>query len=254
MLRPRIIPCLDVRDGRVVKGIKFQGIRDAGDPVQCARNYVAQGADELVILDISATLEGRENALDTVRAVRSILPIPLTVGGGVRSIESAVNLMNAGADKVAVNSAAVDRPELIAELNQQLGAQAVVLAIDATRRVDSNTMRWEVVTHGGKDRRGICVVEWAELAVALGAGEILLTSFDRDGTGEGYDLDLLRAVSEAVQVPVIASGGARNAGHFQAALQAGASAVLAASILHDGDTTVDQLKRELSANGVEVRL
>lgn len=254
MLVPRLIPCLDVRDGRVVKGVQFADLRDAGDPVELARAYDEQGADELVMLDISATPEGRANAADTVAAVRSVLAIPLTVGGGVRSLEDAQRLLQSGADKVAVNSAAVASPSLLRELSERFGAQCTVLAIDAVRVPGEGPQAWEVVTQCGALRTGIDVVKWAARAVRLGAGEILLTSFDRDGTGAGYDLELLTAVTDAVRVPVIASGGAKCARHFQEALFAGASAVLAASILHDGATTVGDLKQELSARGVEVRL
>jgi len=252
-LKTRVIPCLDVKDGRVVKGVRFASLRDAGDPVERAAAYAAQGADELVLLDVSATPEGRRHALDTVRAVRAVLPIPLTVGGGVRAVADAERLLDAGADKVGVNSAAVARPELLAELAERFGGQCTVLALDAARVTASGPPRWEVVTMSGATRTGIDAVAWAREAVALGAGEVLLTSFDRDGTRDGYDLELLRAVCGAVRVPVIASGGADTAAHMVAALQAGASAVLAASILHDGETTARDLKRDLVAAGVEVR-
>jgi imidazole glycerol-phosphate synthase subunit HisF len=254
MLLPRIIACLDVRDGRVVKGVRFANLRDAGDPKERAASYVEQGADELVLLDVSATPEGRGHAVETVRAVRSVLSLPLTVGGGVRTLEDARLLLDAGADKVAVNSAAVARPALLRELSERFGAQCVVLALDAARCVDDPQRGWEVVTHSGAERTGLDAIEWSKLATSLGAGELLLTSFDRDGTRSGYDLELLSSVSGAVRIPVVASGGADRAEHLAEALRAGASAVLAASILHDGETTVSQLKRELSANGVEVRL
>lgn len=247
---PRLIPCLDVKDGRVVKGVQFQGLRDAGDPVECARRYAEQGADELVLLDVSATREGREHALQTVRAVRRVLPIPLTVGGGVRAVEHAEQLLAAGADKVATNSAAVTRPELLAELCQRFGSQCTVLAVDAARHQDD----WRVVTTGGTVTTDVSVVPWVQQAVALGAGELLLTSWDRDGTRQGYDVELLRAVCNAVDVPVIASGGAANADHLVDGLEAGASAVLVASMLHDGDTTVMDIKRELRTRNCEVRL
>lgn len=251
MITARIIPCLDVANGRVVKGIRFQGLRDAGDPVECALRYESQGADELVLLDVSATPEGRGNALDVVRRVRTGLSIPLTVGGGVRQVADAEALLAAGADKVAVNTAALRRPELLAELAERFGRQCTVLALDAARRMDG--AGWEVVIMSGAERTGRDAIEWAREACAQGAGEILLTSFDRDGTREGYDLELLTKVTSAVDVPVIASGGADSAQHMIAAIESGASAVLAASILHDGDTTVASLKTELARAGLEVR-
>lgn len=250
MLTVRVIPCLDVRDGRVVKGIQFQGLVDAGDPAERAAAYEAQGADELVILDVSATPEGRGHAVETVRKVREVLRIPLTVGGGVRRVEDAARLLDAGADKVSVNTAAVERPEILSELATRFGAQCTVLAVDAAQRADGG---FEVVTRSGTHRTGIDVVQWARDGVARGAGEILLTSWDRDGTKSGYDTVLLRAVSDAVRVPVIASGGAASADHLVAALAAGASAVLAASIFHYGETTVADVKRELARAGFEVR-
>lgn len=250
MLMRRIIPCLDVHAGRVVKGIQFQALRDAGDPVELAKIYAQQGADELVLLDVSATPEGREHALTTVRDVRRKLPIPLTVGGGVRALEDAQALLEAGADKVAVNTAAVSRPELLGEMASAFGCQCTVLALDAAREGDG----WKVVVRSGRDRLQLDVVDWAQAAVDAGAGEILLTSWDRDGTGSGYDLELLRAVCGAVGVPVIASGGAETAEHMAQALLAGADAVLAASILHDGHTTVSAIKRRLASLGMEVRL
>lgn len=252
MLTRRIIPCLDVRDGRVVKGVRFQGLRDAGDPAEQAARYERDGADELVILDVSATPEGRANAAHTVAAVRAVLGIPLTVGGGIRAIADAERLLNAGADKVSVNTAAVSDPALLSRLSERFGAQCTVIAIDAAHRQDEGD-GWEVVTHSGKNRTGLDVIAWAQEAVARGAGEILLTSWDRDGTRSGYDCDLLRAVSDAVPVPVIASGGADTAAHCVDALEAGADAVLAASIFHDGDTTPDALKAELATHGIEVR-
>lgn len=252
MLLPRIIPCLDVRDGRVVKGVRFAGLRDAGDPAELAARYDAQGADEVVLLDISATPEGRANAVETVRAVRRALTIPLTIGGGVRSVADARRLLAAGADKVAVNTAAVERPALLDELAREFGAQCTVLALDAAS-ASTFPARWRVVVRSGARHTDLCAVQWAREATRLGAGEILLTSFDRDGTRSGYDLPLLHAVTEAVAVPTIASGGADCAADLAAALTAGASAVLAASILHDGETTVDDLKRQLAASGLEVR-
>lgn len=245
----RVIPCLDVDAGRVVKGIRFSEMRDVGDPVESAVVYEEQGADELVLLDVSATPEGRENNLATVAAVREVLSIPLTVGGGVRSVGDARSLLEAGADKVGVNTAAVERPELVTEMAEVFGVQCTVLAVDAARAGDG----WEVVTRSGRNRTGIDIVEWCRKGETLGAGEILLTSWDRDGTGDGYDLELLEAVASAVRVPVIASGGAREPGHLVEGIRAGASAVLVASILHDGVTTVRELKRHLAVVGVEVR-
>ncbi len=251
MITSRILPCLDVANGRVVKGIRFQGLRDAGDPVECALRYESQGADELVLLDVSATPEGRGNALDVVAKVRESLSIPLTVGGGVRQVADAEALLGAGADKIAVNTAALRRPALLRELAQRFGRQCTVLALDAARRKDADG--WEVVVLSGRERTGRDAIDWAREAAALGAGEILLTSFDRDGTRAGYDLELLSLVSRAVNVPVIASGGADSAAHMIAAIEAGASAVLAASILHDAHTTVASLKKELALAGLEVR-
>lgn len=249
MLTVRIIPCLDVRDGRVVKGVQFQGLRDAGDPADLAEAYEAAGADEIVVLDVSATPEGRGNQLETVRRVRARLSIPLTVGGGVRTDDDAGALLDAGADKVSVNTAAVRDPSLLTRLAMRFGRQCTVLALDAAEVA----VGWEVVALSGRERTGMDAVAWAREAVRLGAGEILLTSWDRDGTRSGYDLSLLEAVSEAVEVPVIASGGANSATHMIEALQSGASAVLAASIFHDGDTTVAELKHILAAAGLEVR-
>ncbi len=252
---PRVIPCLDVDGGRVVKGVRFQGLRDAGDPVALAAAYARQGADELVVLDVSATVQGRANRLDTVRSVRAVLDIPLTVGGGVRSVADAEALLTAGADKVAVNTAAVANPPLLTALSERFGRQCVVLSVDAARREQAieGVSAWELVVRAGRDRTGQDVVAWAQEAVALGAGEILLTSWDRDGTRSGYDLPLLTAVSEAVEVPVIASGGASAPVHLREALDAGADAVLAASLFHDGDFTVDTLKVALNELGVELR-
>lgn len=245
----RVVPCLDIDAGRVVKGVRFSGLRDAGDPVACALAYQDQGADELVLLDVSATPQARENNLATVAAVRQVLTIPLTVGGGVRSVEDASRLLEAGADKVGANTAAVLRPELITEMAATFGAQCTVLAVDAASRDGG----WEVVIRSGAERTGADAVDWCHQGTALGAGEILLTSWDRDGTGDGYDLDLLAAVSGAVSAPVIASGGARGWEHMAEAVGAGASAVLVASILHDGETTVTALKEGLAGAGVLVR-
>ena len=252
MLTTRIIPCLDVSDGRVVKGVKFQGLRDAGDPASLSEAYERQGADEIIILDVSATHMGRANQTETIAAVRERLSIPLTVGGGVREVADAARLLGAGADKVSVNSAAAKRPELLAELAERFGSQCTVISIDAARRADGDG--WEVVVRGGRERIGVGAVEWAARATALGAGEVLLTSWDRDGTRSGYDLELLRAISDAVDVPVIASGGADSAAHMIDAVHAGADAVLAASIFHDGDTTVAALKALMRDAGCIVRL
>ncbi len=259
MLTIRVIPCLDCRDGRVVKGVRFQGLRDAGDPAERAAAYEAQGADELVLLDVSATPEGRANHADTVRRVRAELSIPLTVGGGVRRADDAARLLDAGADKVSTNTAAVDTPELVDAIAGRFGSQCAVVAIDAARWPDApNTggddgPRWQVVVKGGRERRALDAVAWATEVVARGAGEILLTSWDQDGTRAGYDLELLAAVSRAVSVPVIASGGADTAQHMIEALDAGADAVLAASIFHDGHRTVDDVKAELRRLGARVR-
>jgi imidazoleglycerol phosphate synthase cyclase subunit len=248
-LASRVIPCLDIKDGRVVKGVKFQGLRDAGDPVECARLYESQGADEIVLLDVSATPEGRGHALDTVRAVRAVLSMPLSVGGGVRTSDDAGRLLEAGADKVGINTAAVSRPALVGEIAVRFGTQCTVLAVDAAATGDG----WEVVVESGRKRTGLDVVEWCRKAVATGAGEILLTSWDRDGTRSGYDLDLIAAVSSSVTVPVIASGGADHPEHLVEAIRAGASAALIASILHDGDTTVGALKQAMTRGGIVVR-
>lgn len=253
MLTKRIIPCLDVHNGRIVKGIGFRGLRDAGDPAERAERYERDGADEIVILDVSATTEGRATAAATVAAVRRVIGIPLTVGGGVRRVADAETLLSAGADKVAVNSAAVSRPALIAELASRVGVQCVVLAIDAARRahVDGG---WEVVTHSGSTRTGVDAPGWARAAEEAGAGEILLTSCDEDGRGNGYDTALIEAVASRVRIPVIASGGASGSAHMLHAFAAGAEAVLAASIFHDGATTVALIKSELARAGMEVRL
>lgn len=255
MLTTRIIPCLDVRDGRIVKGVRFQGLRDAGDPTERAAVYEAQGADELVLLDVSATPEGRGHAVRTVAAVREVLGIPLTVGGGIRALTDAARLLDAGADKVSVNTQAVRTPELLSELAERFGCQCTVLALDAARHDEEDAAAgWEVVVRSGTERTNRDVIAWAREAEHRGAGEILLTSWDRDGTKAGYDTALLRAVTEAVRVPVIASGGAAHAAHLAEAVRAGASAVLAASIFHDGLMTVADVKAELAAEGVEVRL
>ncbi len=249
MTSVRVIPCLDIRDGRVVKGVQFQQLRDAGDPVEASAAYEEQGGDEIVLLDVSATPEGRSHAVDTVRKVRAELPIPLTVGGGVRSVSDAERLLEAGADKVGVNTAAVDRPQLVTELAERFGAQCTVVSVDAAQ----NGEGWEVVVASGQVRTGLDVVGWSRQVVELGAGEILLTSWDRDGTGDGYDLPLVEAVAGSVSVPVIASGGASQPGHLVDAIGAGSTAVLVASMLHDGEFTVGQLKWALADEGVGVR-
>jgi imidazole glycerol phosphate synthase glutamine amidotransferase subunit len=248
-LAVRLVPCLDVKDGRVVKGVRFTGLRDAGDPAEQAAIYEAQGADEIVVLDIAAAPESRATQVETVRRVREVLGIPLTAGGGVRSVEDARRLLAAGADKVSVNSAAVARPRLLAELAREFGRQCVVLAVDARR----SGKRWEALVMGGRQRAERDAVEWARHGTALGAGEILLTSWDRDGTRDGCDVELVRAVCSAVTVPVIASGGIGTRAHVAAALAAGAEAVLAASVFHDGDETVAAIKADLAGRGVRVR-
>ncbi len=250
MLTVRVIPCLDVRDGRVVKGVRFSGLRDAGSPPERAAAYEAQGADELVLLDVSATPEGRAHQTETTRRVREQLSIPLTVGGGVRTRDDARALLEAGADKVAVNTAAVRTPDLIDRLATEFGCQCTVLALDAARTPAGN---WEVVVLSGRQRTGRDAIAWAGEATRRGAGEILLTSWDRDGTRAGYDVDLIAAVAGAVCVPVIASGGAAGPEHLLAALRAGADAVLAASIFHDRDMTVGAVKDYLAERGIQVR-
>lgn len=246
----RIIPCLDVTAGRVVKGIQFENLRDAGDPVELAAAYDAAGADEITFLDITATSDNRETMVDVVRATAKRVHIPLTVGGGIRSTDDMYKMLRAGADKIGVNSAAIARPELIAEGAQRFGNQCIVLAIDARQRGDG----WEVYSHGGRKPTGLDAVEWAKRGVALGAGEILLTSMDADGTKEGYDLPLTRAISDAVDVPVIASGGVGNLQHMLEGLtEGGAYAVLAASIFHFGEYTIAEAKDYLANAGVPVR-
>ena len=247
----RVIPCLDVDAGRVVKGTNFVDIRDAGDPVELAALYDAEGADELVFLDITATSDKRDTVVELARRVADECFIPFTIGGGIRSVADAQGVLDAGADKVAVNSAAVARPELISELADVFGAQCVVLAIDAKARADGSG--WEVFVAGGRTPTGIDAVGWARDGVGRGAGEILLTSMDRDGTNDGYDLALTRAVAEAVGVPVIASGGAGTLAHLADALQAGADAALAASIFHYGTFRVREAKEHLAAAGIAVR-
>jgi cyclase len=249
MTAKRIIPCLDVDGGRVVKGVRFQELRDAGDPAELAALYDREGADEIVFLDITATSDGRRILLDAVARTADEVFIPLTVGGGVRSESDVAELLTHGADKVSVNSAALADPSLITRCAEIFGSQCMVLAIDARR----SGAGWEVFTHGGRRAAGRDAVAWATEGVRLGAGEILLTSMDRDGTHDGYDLELVRAVSDVVRVPVIASGGAGRAGDMLAAFAAGAEAALAASIFHFGEVSIGAVKRELSASGMEVR-
>jgi cyclase len=247
----RVIPCLDVTDGRVVKGVNFVDLRDAGDPVELAARYDAEGADELVFLDITASSDGRDTMVDVVRRTAEQVYIPFTIGGGIRSVDDARLLLRAGADKVSVNTSAVQRPELIADIATEFGAQCVVCAIDARARPGGG---WEVVVHGGRTPTGLDAVEWAEQATALGAGEILLTSMDRDGTKDGFDLVLTRAISDAVGVPVIASGGAGTLEHLvDAVIEGGADAVLAASIFHFGQYSIAEAKEVMAAAGVRVR-
>jgi imidazole glycerol-phosphate synthase subunit HisF len=251
VLTRRIIPCLDVQDGRVVKGVRFVNVQDAGDPVALAGLYDREGADEIVFLDITASVEGRGALLDVVRRTAEAVFIPLTVGGGIRDAEDVRRMLLAGADKVAVNTAAVQRPALISEAADRFGSQCVVVAIDAKHAGPS---RWEVYTHGGRRSTGVDAVAWAERAVALGAGEILLTSIDRDGTQDGYDVELTRTVSDAVSVPVVASGGAGDPGHIYAALTDGrADAALAAGVFHRGELRIRDVKVYLELRGVPVR-
>lgn len=252
MLTKRIIPCLDVKDGRVVKGIQFVQLRDAGDPVELARFYDEQGADELVFLDISASVEGRKTMVEVVKSVASELAIPFTVGGGINSLDDMKRILRAGADKVSLNTAAVNNPELIREGASFFGSQCIVVAIDA--KYDAELGSWRVYTHGGRTATDLEVIAWAQKAVELGAGEILLTSMDCDGEKQGFDLKLTKAVSEAVTVPVIASGGAGNAEHFREAFTEGkADAALAASIFHYKETSVAEVKAFLKERGVNVR-
>ena len=253
MYAKRIIPCLDVNCGRVVKGVNFVNLIDAGDPVECAAVYDKAGADELVFLDITASSDARDTVVDMVEAVAKSVFIPFTVGGGIRTVDDFRKILNAGADKVSVNSAAVKNPELIREAAERFGSQCVVCAIDAKRREDGSG--WEVYLNGGRVNTGIDAVEWAKRAAELGAGEILLTSMDCDGTKAGYDIELTRAVSESVSIPVIASGGAGNMEHFLEAFRDGkADAVLAASLFHFKEIEINELKRYLAENGESVRL
>lgn len=261
MLAKRIIPCLDVDNGRVVKGVQFVDIKDAGDPVEVAQRYNEQGADEITFLDITATHHGRDTTYHTVERMAETVFVPLTVGGGVRKIEDIRNLLNAGADKVAINSAAVFTPEFVGEASQKFGAQCIVVAIDAKRvedTIDANgnkQPRWEIFTHGGRKPTGINAVEWASKMASLGAGELLVTSMDGDGTKKGYDLELMKAITSCVNVPVIASGGVGNLEHLaEGVLQGGADAVLAASIFHFGEYTVQEAKQYMANKGIEMRL
>ena len=256
----RVVPCLDVTAGRVVKGTNFVDLRDAGDPVELAARYDLEGADELVFLDITASSDNRDTTVDMVRRVADEVYIPFTVGGGIRTLEDARRMLRAGADKVSVNTAAVERPELITEIAAEFGVQCVVCAIDAKRRADGSSSEpssepsWEVYLHGGRTPTGIDALGWAREAVARGAGEILLTSMDRDGTRAGFDLELTRAVCDAVTVPVVASGGVGTIAHLvEGVTEGGADAVLAASIFHFGEHTVAEAKAEMAAAGIDVR-
>ena len=255
-LAKRIIPCLDVDNGRVVKGVKFVDIRDAGDPVEVARRYDEEGADELTFLDITASSDNRETMVHVVEQVAGEVFIPLTVGGGIRKLEDIRRMLNAGADKVGINTAAVFNPEFVRDAAQRFGSQCIVVAIDAKRVTrDDKSLSWEIFTHGGREPTGLDAVEWAKKMVRYGAGEILLTSMDRDGTREGFDLQLTRAISEAVSVPVIASGGVGELEHLAAGIIEGkADAVLAASIFHFAEHSVQEAKQYLANKGIEVRL
>ncbi len=255
MLAKRIIPCLDVTAGRVVKGVNFVELRDAGDPVEIARRYDGEGADELTFLDITASSDARDLILHVIEAVAEQVFIPLTVGGGVRKVEDVRRLLNAGADKISINTSAVQNPQLVADASARFGSQCIVVAVDARRRdCDDPTKGWEVFTHGGRTPTGLDAVAWAQRVAALGAGEILLTSMDRDGTKAGFDLELTRAVADAVPVPVIASGGVGNLQHLADGVTQGrADAVLAASIFHFGEYTVREAKRFMVAQGIPMR-
>ena len=250
----RIIPCLHVDNGRVVKGVNFQNLRDAGDPVELAARYDAEGADELTFLDVSASKAGRGTMLDVVRRTAEQVFIPLTVGGGVRSVEDVDQLLRAGADKVSVNTSAIARPELLRELSERFGAQCIVLSVDAGAGADTMPSGFEVTTHGGSRSAGIDAIEWARTGEELGVGEILLNSMDGDGTKEGFDLELIRKVREAVHLPIIASGGAGAVEHFPPAVAAGADAALAATIFHFGEVAITDCKHAIADAGYEVRL
>ncbi|WP_373187291.1 imidazole glycerol phosphate synthase subunit HisF [Halopseudomonas sp.] len=255
-LAKRIIPCLDVDNGRVVKGVQFENIRDAGDPVEVARRYNEQGADEITFLDITASHQERDTTLHTVERMASQVFIPLTVGGGVRTIQDIRNLLNAGADKVSINTAAVFNPEFVGEAADRFGSQCIVVAIDAKRvSADGETPRWEIFTHGGRKPTGLDAVEWAFKMQELGAGEILLTSMDQDGMKSGFDLGVTRAISDRLHIPVIASGGVGNLQHLADGVQqGGADAVLAASIFHFGEYSIAQAKQYMAERGIEMRL
>ncbi|SIN69168.1 imidazole glycerol phosphate synthase subunit hisF [Sulfurivirga caldicuralii] len=255
-LAKRIIPCLDVDNGRVVKGVKFVDIRDAGDPVEIARRYNDEGADEITFLDITASADERETMVHVVEQVASEVFIPLTVGGGIRTLDDIRRMLNAGADKVSINTAAIFNPGFVKEACDTFGSQCIVVAIDAKRvSAGDEPLRWEIFTHGGRRETGIDAIAWAERMEELGAGELLVTSMDRDGTKQGFDLELMRTISERVQIPVIASGGVGNLDHLaDGVLQGKADAVLAASIFHFGEYTIEQAKRHMQARGIEVRL
>ena len=255
-LAKRIIPCLDVENGRVVKGVNFVDIRDAGDPVEIAIRYNEQGADEITFLDITASHEGRDTTVHTVEKIAEEVFIPLTVGGGIRSVQDIRTMLNAGADKVSINTAAIHNPELVRQSAQRFGSQCIVVAIDAKRVADvDGAPRWEIFTHGGRKPTGIDAVAWAVRMAELGAGEILLTSMDRDGTKNGFELGVTRAITDAVEIPVIASGGVGNLDHLvDGILLGGADAVLAASIFHFGEFSVPEAKAYMAARGIEVRL
>jgi len=256
VLAKRIIPCLDVAEGRVVKGVQFLGLRDAGDPVEIARRYDAEGADELTFLDISASHEGRETMVHVVEQVAAQVFIPLTVGGGIRTVADVRRLLNAGADKVSINTAAVTNPDFVREASDKVGSQCIVVAIDAKRvSAEGEPLRWEIFTHGGRKPTGLDAIEWARKMVDYGAGELLVTSMDRDGTRAGFDLELMARISAAVEVPVIASGGVGNLDHLtEGVLKGKADAVLAASIFHFGEYSVHQAKEHMARAGIEVRL
>lgn len=251
MLKSRIIPCLDVKDGRVVKGVNFENLIDAGDPIAQAKFYYEEGADELCFLDITASNENRSAIFDTVKKVASVCFIPLTVGGGIRTLEDFHQLLLSGADKVSVNSAAIKNPDLLSQAANKFGAQCVIIAIDAKKNIAGN---YEIFTHGGRNGTGIDAIEWAKKAVELGAGEILLTSMDKDGTKSGYDLELIKKIASQVSVPVIASGGVGNLQHLADGLKAGASAALAASIFHFKEYSLHQAKEFLTAQNLPIRL
>ena len=248
----RVIPCLDVDNGRVVKGVNFTGLKDAGDPVELAARYDREGADELTFLDVSASVAGRGTMLDVVRRTAEQVFIPLTVGGGVRSVDDVDQLLRAGADKVSINTSAIARPELLRELAARFGSQCIVLSVDA-RRAQGQPSGFEVTTHGGSKSAGIDAIDWARHGAELGAGEILLNSMDGDGTKAGFDLELITKVRDAVTIPIIASGGAGRPNHFPPAIEAGADAVLAASIFHFGEVSIEEVKTSLAQAGYEVR-